>query len=269
MKTNSLSGFAKSQSGDHWRLRQHHAILARLAGVVALVLGSTRAVADPAPAFPVEPVFKLAQQAVNEPVPLCWAGGWVLAKVAINGTDAGWFKIAIGWVRSSIDPQVAARLKLPVVSECGLMEGFIADASGPNSKSYRVDQLQCGAAGATDVHLAPFDLTEMSQEAVKMHGVGISGVLGWDLLKTLPFVLDEPALKLEWQHEATPAEGAIRVPVIENGGGPFIEVTAVMTHSGCHVVKVEGATPIDVAAELDTPEILAALKSAKPSSSGR
>jgi len=81
----------------------------------------------------------------NEPVPLRWAGAWVLAKVTINGADAGWFMIATGWGMSCIDPQVAARLKLPMVAKCGLMDGFIEDAKGSRSKRYRVDALQCGA----------------------------------------------------------------------------------------------------------------------------
>ena len=200
--------------------------------------------AGPAPAFPLEPAFELAAEARPEPVPLRWAGGWVLAKVTINGADAGWFMIATGWVTSCIDPQVAARLKLPVVSDCGLMDGFHwGPRQRQQTKRFRVDVLQCGAASATDVHLAPYDLAEMSQESVKMYGEGISGMLGWDLLKTLPFVLDEPALQLEWQREATPAEGATRVPMIEkrwpplhrNHGGQGLQILAMLNSAEASV----------------------------------
>ncbi|MCX6872832.1 MAG: ankyrin repeat domain-containing protein [Verrucomicrobia bacterium] len=212
------------------RVHQRCNFLTVFTGGLALLLGSARLLSGPAAAFPLEPAFELAADARPEPVPLRWASGWVLVKVTIHGADAGWFKIATGWVTSCIDPQVAARLKLPMVSECGLMDGFIENAKGSKSKSYRADVLQCGAASARDVHLAPFDLTEMSQETVKMYGAGISGVLGWDLLQTLPFVLDEPGLQLEWQREATPAEGATRVQVIEKSGCPSIEITAGTGH---------------------------------------
>ena len=212
--------------------RPHRRFPTALATGLALLAGFAGVFAGPAPAFPLEPAFELAADARPEPVPLRWARAWMLAKVTINGADAGWFKIATGWDFSAIDPQVAARLKLPMVSECGLMDFIADDAIGRKSKSYRADVLQCGAASARDVRLAPFDLAEMSEGAVKMYGEGISGVLGWDLLKTLPFVLDEPGLKLEWQREATPAEGATRIPVMEKNGYPFIEITA---GKGCKI----------------------------------
>ena len=223
------------RSGFLMHVKPNRYFPAALTAGLALLAGTLRAFAGPAPAIPLEPAFELAADARPEPVPLRWAGAWVLAKVTINGADAGWFKIATGWCFSAIDPQVAARLKLPLVAECGLMDGSIADDAKGSTKSYRADVLQCGAAIATDVHLAPFDLAELSKEIVKMYGEGISGVLGWDLLKTLPFVLDEPSLQLEWQREATPAEGAMRIPVLDKNGYPFIEITA---GKGCKILAM-------------------------------
>jgi len=81
-------------------------------------------------------------------------------------------------------------------------------------------------ASVQDTALAPYEMKALSEEPVRMYGEGISGVLGWDLLKTLPLVLDVPGLQLEWQRQTTPAEGATRVPVIEKAGCPFIEITA-------------------------------------------
>jgi len=174
------------------------------------------------PAVPLEPAFTLAADSQPSPVPLRWARAWMLVKVTINGADAGWFKLGTGYDRSCIDPKVAARLKLPMVSVFGLMKG-VNEAAG---QCYRVDGLQCGVASATDVLLVLNDMAEMSQDSVKMYCEGISGALGWDLLRTLPFVVDEPALQLEWQRVATPVEGATRVAVIEKVGLPFIEITA-------------------------------------------
>lgn len=176
--------------------------------------------------FSVTPAFELPADAKPEPLPLRWAGGWVLARVKINDVDAGWFQIATGWKHSVIDPLVAARLKLQEIPEFGLVtQNKPADARFAAKKIFRADFLQCGQATSRDVPLEGFDLTDMSMETVKMHGEGISGVLGWDLLRTLPFLLDEPALQLTWQREARLGEDAVRIPVIEKYGCPFIETT--------------------------------------------
>ena len=53
--------------------------------------------------FPVTPAFELTADEKPEPVPLRWAGGWVLVRVKINDADAGWFKIATGWIYYAID----------------------------------------------------------------------------------------------------------------------------------------------------------------------
>ena len=141
------------------RLRWQHTFLTGLAGVVALALVCTHAPAGPVPEVSLEPAFELAPDPQPAPVPLRWAGAWVLARVTINGADAGWFMLATGWGMSCIDPLVAARLKLPMVAKCGLMDGFIEDAKGSQSKRYRVDALQCGAASIQNTALAPYSIS--------------------------------------------------------------------------------------------------------------
>ena len=159
--------------------------------------------------FPLVPAFELPPEAQPMPVPLRWVGGWMLAQVRINGTDAGWFKIATAWNESAIAPEVAEN------SNCRWfrwMDCSIHRILGnsprdqPAGTYFRVDSLQCGPATAADARFRSEDFSAMSQKAVEMYGEGISGALGWDLLKTLPFVLDEPGLQLVWQQQAQPPE---------------------------------------------------------------
>ena len=176
-----------SRYGVPMRGRPINKFIAALAGAIAL-LAFPAAFRRSRPSVSIGPAFELAADARPDPVPLRWVGGGVLAKVTINGADAGWFKIGTGWVRSSIDPQVAARLKLPMVADLGVIADSMDDIRGGTTKSYRADVLQCGGASATDVCLLPSDMADLSKESVKMYGDGISGVLGWDLLRTLPFL---------------------------------------------------------------------------------
>ena len=201
-------------------------VLSLLPGSVMLMLVTAWTTAADLTKLRLEPTFELSAGTGTAPVPLRWAGGWVLAQVKLNGVDAGWFKLATGWRHSVIDPAVAARLGLPEVPEFGLLNQVPQSGSAPRAtRIFRADLVECGPAAAKDVHLQHTDLAGLSQEALKMHGEGISGVLGWDLLRTLPFVLDEPALQLEWRREAAPADGAIRLPLTESHGCPWVAVT--------------------------------------------
>jgi hypothetical protein len=68
----------------------------RLLSALLLLAG-----AQPMPAAPDKvvapfeaPAFELAADSPLEPIPLRWVNGWVLARIKINGADAGWFKFA-------------------------------------------------------------------------------------------------------------------------------------------------------------------------------
>jgi hypothetical protein len=171
---------------------------------LALLINAGTAVAVDLSKFPLLPCFELASEVAPEPVPLRWSGGWVMARLKINGADAGWFKIGTGWKYSVIDPAVAARLKLPEIPEFGLLNQTRQPGSPGTPRIFRAEMLQCGQASAGDVPLQEFDLSAMSKGIVKSYGTGISGVLGWDLLKTLPFLLDMPALQMTWQRKPRP-----------------------------------------------------------------
>ena len=94
MKNTPSLSLPDPQSAVPMHARPHREFPAVLVTSLALLVGSARVFAGPAPVFPLEPAFELAPDAQPAPVPLSWAGGWVLAKVMINAEDAGWFMIA-------------------------------------------------------------------------------------------------------------------------------------------------------------------------------
>ena len=156
-------------------------------------------------------------------VPVRWSGGWGLVPVTINGKDAGWFKIATGWTTSSIDPEVVRRLGLSVVSITGFLPQDSQERRTGEWTFVRADDLRCGDASVASATLQVTDFTALSQLTKEAYGHPISGVLGWDLLSTLPFDLDPGTLSLTWMKEATPPPGATRTDLINRGGYPFAE----------------------------------------------
>ncbi|MBN8457607.1 MAG: ankyrin repeat domain-containing protein [Verrucomicrobia bacterium] len=192
--------------------------------IVAMIVASARMAADAIKwkDFPEHAAFELPANAVPRPVALRWAGGWVLAKVEINGTDVGWFKLATGWRGSLIDREVAIRLKLPALPESGLLTRTDSESGGV--RLVRIDRLACGGAVAEDVALECADLSGLSGEVEKIYGEGIAGVLGWDLMGTLPFLLDEPRLSMIWQKRAEAPEKAERLDLSIRGGCPYAPV---------------------------------------------
>lgn len=222
-----------------------HALLA--AGILLAIAGTAGA----APKadwkkMPPRAGFELAREADAEPVPLRWAGGWVLARVKINGTDAGWFKIATGWKYSMIHTETAVRLGLPTLPEFGLLTQARKPGAGTGAQVVRVDRLECGGAVAAELPLECADLAGLSQEVVKMYGEGISGVLGWDLLKSLPFLLDEPALRMTWRRQAAPPAGAVRLDLTEKFGCPFAGITL---GDDCRVEAMVNSAAVSVAVQ--------------------
>jgi ankyrin repeat protein len=162
----------------------------------------------------------------------------VLVEIRINGTDAGWFELGTGNQESFIDPAVAAKLKLPELPEFGPVTRDVQkNVTDPGiwgaANYFRADTVQCGTAVATDVRF--FALRSRSPAARGLNsamssmtelpdGGQIAGVLGWDLLKTLPFLLDSPGLQLTWQRQAAPPAGATRLPLMEIKGRPCVDL---------------------------------------------
>ena len=67
-------------------------------------------------------------------------------------------------------------------------------------------------------------MTQLSEESVRLYGEGIAGVIGWDLLGTVPFLLDEPGLQLTWQRQVAPPLGGKRLALLDPGKYPIVEV---------------------------------------------
>lgn len=158
-------------------------------------------------------------------VPLRWANGWILVPVKIRGMDAGWFKIATGWSDSAIDPDVARRLGLPTISPTGFIPQDTRERVLHNMQFVRADGLRCCAASVPCATLRVEDLSTLSKISMEMYGHPITGVLGWDLLSTIPFHLDLGNLHLVWQAQADPPADAVSSRILNRGGFPFVETT--------------------------------------------
>lgn len=186
-----------------------------------------------------EPRFELPPEVATDVVPLRWVPHRILVKVRINDLDAGWFQLGTGNKDSYIDPEVAAKLKLPEIPVFGPVTRDIQKiTSSPDiwgaSNYFRADTVQCGSAVASDARF--FTLKEptgndaasaatMFPETDLPDGEPCSGILGWGLLGTLPFLLDEPGLQLTWQRQAAPPEGATRLPLVRIKGSPCVDLT--------------------------------------------
>jgi ankyrin repeat protein len=186
-----------------------------------------------------EPRFKLPPEVATDVVPLRWLPQAVMVKVTINGADAGWFELSTGHNESFIDPAVAAKLKLPEIPEFGPVTRDIQKTTTKpgvwgSANYFRADTVQCGSAVASDVRFfamrPPSSAAEGSESSMSSitevpDGEPVAGVLGWDLLRTLPFLLDTPGLQLVWQRQANPPAGATRLPLIEIRGYPCVDIT--------------------------------------------
>lgn len=186
-----------------------------------------------------EPRFELPPEVATDVVPLLWMPNGVLVKIKINGLNAGWFLLGSGSADSFIDPEFAAKLKLPEIPEFGpatreIQKTITTPGLWGTANYFRADTVQCGSAVATDVRF--FALRSPSSAARGLEssissitelpdGEPFAGVLGWDLLKTLPFLLDIPGLQLTWQRQATPPEGATRLPLVMLKGCPCVDLT--------------------------------------------
>lgn len=229
-----------------------------------VILGSVdfHAAAADLSQFPLEPCFGLPPDVASDPVPLRWDGSRVLVPVSINGADTRWFQLGTAERESFMDPKVAAELKLPEIPEFGAitknLQAAGVEAGIVGSTNYfRVDRLRCGRAEVSDLRFFPMRLKEEGihhagqpdPNASSKSAVQVAGAIGWDLLRTLPFLLDEPGHQLVWQRQAAPPEGAVPVPVTEWHGYPHVEVTL---GNGCKALALLIADgPYEVAIRRD------------------
>ena len=185
-----------------------------------------------------EPRFELPPEVATDVVPLRWLPQAVMVKVRINGTDAGWFRLSTGDKESFIDPEVAAKLKLPEIPEFGpvtreIQKTITKPGIWGTANYFRAGTIQCGSAVAADVRFftmrSPASVAGEPQPTLLSvtetpDGEPVAGVLGWDLLRTLPFILDTPGLQLIWQGQANPPAGATHLPLIEIRGYPCVNI---------------------------------------------
>jgi ankyrin repeat protein len=178
------------------------------------------------------------------PLPLRWSEGWPLVRVKVNGSDAGWFKIATGWEVSVISREFAEQLNLPVVSALGALSGF-EDFPGAQRRTWRrADTLELGGVKAEGVWLMDGggELESIGRRTKELYGEPLSGLLGWDLLCSAPFLLDYPALTLTWQRQPAPGETAVKMPLLAPHAVPWVEVTAGSGVTARAIINTAGTT---------------------------
>jgi ankyrin repeat protein len=178
------------------------------------------------------------------PVPLRWSEGWPLVRVKVNGSDAGWFKIATGWEVSVISRGAAERLNLPVISALGALSGFEDMPGAPRRTWRRADSLEFGGAKSEGVWIMDGggELESIGRRTKELYGEPLSGLLGWDLLCSAPFLLDYPALTLTWQKQAAPGETAVKMPLLAPHTVPWVEVTAGSGAKARAIINTAGTT---------------------------
>jgi ankyrin repeat protein len=222
-----------------------HPVLASIGSALVLAVAGISPAADLAH-FPLEPRFELPPAVATDVVALRWMPGGVLVRLKINGLDAGWFQLGTGNKESFIYPEVAAKLKLPEIPEFGpvtreIQKTITNPAIWGAANYFRAGTVQCGSAVASDARFFtlreptgknPASAASMPAKRDLPDGEPCSGVLGWDLLGTLPFLLDMPGLQLTWQRQAAPPEAATRLPLMKIKGSPCVDL---MLGDGCKV----------------------------------
>ena len=91
-----------------------------------------------------QPALELPAGHDHETVPLQRAGAWLLARVTINGKDAGLFMVDTGASMTVIDQDAAEKLGLTAPATRGRMTS--GSHSTISTKAYRIDSLSVGGA---------------------------------------------------------------------------------------------------------------------------
>jgi ankyrin repeat protein/predicted aspartyl protease len=149
-------------------------------------------------------------------IPLSRAGDWLCVRVRIDGKDAGWFVVDTGATCTTIDKGVVKELGLRHIRD----KRAHADSGDVNAEFVGYSKLEVGRVSLHQGLAAAVDLSSISSKA----RFKVSGLLGDDLLREQPFVIDFPAstLTLLRPRSFMPPAGVDAQPVMLRAGRPIV-----------------------------------------------
>ena len=113
-------------------------------------------------------------------------GNLLFVPVAVNGRDAGHFIVDTGAANTVIDSKVAESLKLPRLRQVNV----VGTGGRSNGWMHNIASMKLGRGQSTfEVGRHAVASTDLS-EWEKTLGVKVSGLLGYDAFKLLPFTID-------------------------------------------------------------------------------
>jgi ankyrin repeat protein/predicted esterase len=157
-------------------------------------------------------LIKFAEGQDSITVPVERGGYLLLAKVTLNGQDAGWFIVDTGAQMTMVATKTALSLNLPVVGH-----GRIQGIGGTRAVALRkVDSLSLGELTMGTHTVIDLDLEALSAPV----GMELGGVLGADLWSQVPFTVDWQARSITFHNPARfkpPTGAAVETMTIDKG----------------------------------------------------
>lgn len=135
-----------------------------------------------------EPALQFPDQVDKVVLPLQRAGLFLFVPVKLNGQEAGLFWVDTGANVSAIDSAVADRLELPQAATVKIR----AVGGGAAAALLEVQSLSVGDVAVGPMLTSGMDLDPMR----RISGAPVSGIIGGDVLRHVPFTIDYPASTL-------------------------------------------------------------------------